>query len=133
MRILKWFILVLAFVVAGWFAFEGSRALLVGDYLTPRTGDYAGQLGPWSRLVEALGIEPRSTVMKLIFLGYGLAWLGAIGAFASGRAWAWKAMLGAAVGSLWYLPFGTLLGSIQIVLLLMPAVRTPASGQQPGR
>jgi hypothetical protein len=44
-------------------AYDGSRALIVGDYVTPKSGAYAGQLGPWAKLVAAVGIEPRSTVM----------------------------------------------------------------------
>ncbi len=127
MSVLKWVVAVLAVVVAGWFAFDGIRALVAGDYVTPRSGEYSGRLGPWSRVVESVGIEPRSTLMKLIFTVYGLAWIFVIGAFSFGREWAWTAMLIAAVGSLWYLPFGTLLGSIQIVLLLLPAVRKQAS------
>ncbi len=36
-------------------------------------------------------------------------------------------MLAAASGASWYLPFGTLLSLIQIVLLLLPALRTTAA------
>lgn len=122
-RALPWIVVAAALAVAGWFAFDGGRALLVGDYVTPASGPYAGQLGPWAGLVEAVGIAPRSTAMKVIFLAYGAAWLAVIGAFVARREWAWKAMLIAAVGSLWYLPFGTLLGVVQITLLLTPPVR----------
>lgn len=54
----------LALIESGWMAFDGMRALLVGDYVTPRSGPYAGQLGPWARLVSAVGIEPRSTLRR---------------------------------------------------------------------
>ena len=64
---LKWIIVLLAVTEAGWMTFDGLRALVVGDYVTPKTGEWAGQLGPWSRLVSAVGIEPRSTLMKCIF------------------------------------------------------------------
>lgn len=126
-RVLGWIVVASAVAVATWFAFDGARALLVGDYVTPGSGPYAGQLGPWAGLVQAVGIEPRSTLMKLVFLGYGVAWLAVIGAFVARRAWAWKAMLIAAIGSLWYLPFGTLLGLVQIALLLTPTVRRRAA------
>ncbi len=46
-------------VVGGFMFFDGIRALTVGNYLTPSRGVYADQLGPWSRLIEAVGIEPR--------------------------------------------------------------------------
>ena len=123
-----WIVVVFALFVAGWFAFEGARALVVGDYITPKSGRHAGQLGPWSKVVSAVGIEPRSTWMKSIFVAYGVLWLGVIVCFILKIEWAWWAMLIAAAGSLWYLPFGTLLGIVQIILLLLPRVRALRTG-----
>ena len=34
-------------------------ALVKGDYVTPKSGPYAGQLGPWSNVVSAS--NPRAT------------------------------------------------------------------------
>ena len=119
-----WIVVGLALFVGGWFAFEGGRALVVGDYITPKSGRHAGQLGPWSKVVSAVGIEPRSTLMKSVFLVYGVVWIGIIVCFILKLDWAWWAMLLAAAGSLWYLPFGTLLGIVQIILLLLPPLRS---------
>ena len=119
MRKLVIVIALLALIEAGWMLFDGARALIVGDYITPRSGPYAGQLGAWSRVVSAVGIEPRSTLMKSIFAVYGALWLLVIAAFLLGRPWARPAMLTAAAGALWYLPAGTLLSAVQIVLLLV--------------
>lgn len=119
--------------MAGFMALDGSRALLTGEYFTPRSGQYAGQLGPWSKVVSAVGIEPRSTLMKAIFALHGFVWLLVTGVFALGRSWAWWGMLIAAIGSLWFLPFGTLLGGIQIVLLLSPRGRELAGTRGCGR
>ena len=121
-----WVVVALAVLVGGWMAFDGGRALVVGDYVTPKSGQFAGQLGPWRHAVSAVGIEPRSTAMKSVFLIYGLAWLFAILAFVLRLPAAWTVMLIAAIGSLWYLPFGTLLGLVQIVLLLLPPLRSAA-------
>lgn len=98
--------------------FDGTRALSIGDYITPSTGAHAGQLGPWNRVVNAVGIPPRSTAMKLIFVVYGLSWLIiALGlAFRSG--WALPAMLIAALATLWYLPVGTIFAIVQLVGLI---------------
>jgi hypothetical protein len=63
--------------------------------------------------------------MKAIHFLLGTAWIGIMVCFRLGLRWAWKGMLACAVLSLWYLPFGTLLSSIQIVLLLLPALRAP--------
>lgn len=120
---LGWIVLLLAFVEGGWLAFDGAHALLRGDYVTPRSGEHAGQLGPWSHVVSAVGIAPRSTVMKSIHLILGSAWLVMQCGFVLRRRWAWRGMLGCAVSSLWYLPFGTLLSVAQIVLLLLPPLR----------
>jgi hypothetical protein len=116
---MRWAVALLAVVEAGWMTFDGARALLVGDYVTPKTGTHAGQLGPWSALVRSVGIEPRSRFMKSTFVLYGLLWLIATAAFALKTPGSWWAMLVLATGSLWYLPIGTALGLIQIVLLFL--------------
>jgi len=118
-----WIVIVLALLQGGWLAFDGARALIAGDYVTPRSGRHAGELGPWSKLVAAAGIEPRSGLMKGIHVGIGAAWLAAIAAFALGASWSWWAMLVCAIAGLWYLPFGTLLSLIQIVLLAVMRTR----------
>ena len=127
MHWLGWIVLFLAFVEGGWLAFDGGRALVVGDYVTPSSGQYAGQLGPWSKLVSNAGIDPHSTLMKSIHLLLGCAWLVVMVCFAMGLPWAWTGMLLCAILGLWYLPFGTLLSVIQIVLLLLPSLRSPGS------
>jgi hypothetical protein len=68
-------VLIFGLVEGIWMTFDGTRALIVGDYVTPSSGVHAGELGPWSHVVKAVGIPPRSTAMKLIFVAYGLAWL----------------------------------------------------------
>lgn len=71
-------IISLAVIEGAWMTYDGARALRVGDYVTPRSGAYAGQLGPWHRVVSAAGIAPRSNLMKIIVVVYGvrgLIWL----------------------------------------------------------
>ena len=127
MHWLGWVVLTLALIEGGWLAFDGGRALVVGDYVTPKSGQYAGQLGPWAKVVSAVRIEPRSTLMKSIHLAVGLAWLVVMVCFAMRLPWAWSGMVVCAVLGLWYLPFGTILSVVQIVLLLLPAVRGPGT------
>jgi hypothetical protein len=45
---LDWLIVALALLEGSWLAFDGAHALITGDYVTPKTGRYAGQLGPIS-------------------------------------------------------------------------------------
>jgi hypothetical protein len=111
-------VLVLVLIEAGWMAFDGSRALIVGEFITPKSGPGAGQLGPWRHLVEQVGLNPRGTLMKLIFAVYGLSWLALAIGFWRGASWSWSAMLIAAIGALWFLPIGTLLSMLQIILLV---------------
>jgi hypothetical protein len=116
---LRWIIILLALQEAGWMTLDGSRALIVGDYVTPARGRHAGQLGPWSKVATAVGIQPRSTLMKTIFVVYGVVWLLVTTCFMFKFSWAWYGMLTLAVGSLWYLPVGTAFSVIQIGLLLI--------------
>ena len=98
--------------------FDGTRALTVGDYVTPSSGAHAGQLGPWGHVVRAVGIPPRSTAMKMIFVVYGLSWLIIALGLALRSGWALLAMLIAALATLWYLPVGTIFGIVQVVGLI---------------
>ncbi|MDQ3957493.1 MAG: hypothetical protein M3273_04135, partial [Actinomycetota bacterium] len=98
-------------------------ALVAGDYFTPASGAHAGELGPWARVVESVGIDPRSPVMKTFFVIYGMLWIAAIVAFALGQRWSWFAMLALALGSVWYLTVGTIVSAIVVILLFVPAVR----------
>ena len=120
---LRWVAAVLALVQGGYMLFDGMRALLVGDYLTPSGGKYAGRLGPWAGLVSAVGVDPRSTAMKLAFVLYGVAWIAVLAGFVARRPWAWTAMLVLAAATLWYVPAGTAIGLAVIGILLLRDVR----------
>src|SRR5919108_4013466 len=113
-----WVVVTLAILNAGWMVFDGTRALTIGDYVTPQTGEYAGQLGPWSKVVKTIGIEPRSTLMKSIFVGYGMVMLVIAICFVLRLPWAWWGMIITAVLGLWYLPVGTIVNIIVLALLL---------------
>ena len=124
MHTLKWIVLALALFQGGWFVFDGGRALIVGDYVTPSSGPRAGQLGPWSRIVSAFGFEPRSTVIKCLHVVLGIAWLVALTVFVMHPASGWWVILGCATASLWYLPVGTFMSILVIALLLTPQIRS---------
>jgi hypothetical protein len=119
-----WLVVGLVLFSGGWMAFDGGRALVVGDYVTPRSGPHAGALGPWSKVVSAVGVEPRSTPMKSLFVVYGLAFIGLAGAFALGASKAWLALVVVAVLGLWYVPFGTVINAVVLTLLLLPPLRS---------
>ena len=115
---MRWIVVVLAVIEAGWMLFDGTRAFVVGDFVTATTGPHAGELGPWTHVVEAVGIEPRSALMKGIFVACGGTWLAITVAFALRMQRSWAGMLAAAVATLWFLPIGTVFSALQIALLL---------------
>ena len=112
-------IVILIAFTAGWMLFDGTRALIVGDYITPGSGEYAGQLGPWSNLAKAVGIEPRSTLMKSIFVTYGLTALTVVVCFMLGISWARTILVIVCILGLWFLPIGTITNLIVLMLLLI--------------
>ena len=115
---MTWLIVLLVVLVGGFMLLDGLRALIAGDYTTPRMGAHVGELGPWARVVSMLGIPPRSLGMKIAFIVYGLVYLVAGVLFVVGVVPAVVLIVAAAVG-LWYLPFGTLLNAIVIVLVVV--------------
>lgn len=120
-----WVPVVLVLLTAGWMLFDGSRALLAGDYVTPQSGAYAGQLGPWSNLVKAAGIEPRSVLMKSIFVAYGLMALAMTICFALGVSWGRPALMTVCALGLWFLPIGTVTNLIALIVLFIGGKRSP--------
>ncbi len=117
--VIKWIIILLAILNFGFMVFDGSRALATGDYIRPKAGQYAGKLGPWSKAVETMGINPEGTAMKIIFVIWGLAGLYITFAFFQNKPWAWQAMLIFNIASLWYAMMGTASSVIQIALLII--------------
>jgi hypothetical protein len=107
----------MAFLLGGWLTFDGSRALIKGDYTTPGAGPHAGQLGPWAKVVSCVGLNPRGALMKSIHVGLGVLWLiGAI-AYAIKPDFGRMLLLGLSVCTLWYLPFGTVLALAELLML----------------
>ncbi|MCB9855863.1 MAG: hypothetical protein H6818_09275 [Phycisphaerales bacterium] len=126
MHRLGWLVVGLALIEGGWLAFDGIHALTTGDYVTASSGDYAGQLGPWSTLVAAAGIPPRSIGMKVAHLVIGIAWFFAIGLFAGRHRMGRTSMLLCSIAGAWYLPFGTIIGAIIFILLFTRPLRASA-------
>lgn len=114
-----WSILGLTLLRSVWMGFDGLRALFKGDYVTPSSGPYAGQLGPWAGLLRRLGIEPRATPTKIAFLAFALAGLGSSAAAVAGQPWAFTALLVTSMATLWYAPWGTLTGLLHVTIVLM--------------
>lgn len=122
-----WLLAILVTLTGGWMAFDGAHALIHGDFVTPTSGEYAGQLGPWARIPRGAGLDPRSTEIKLGFLLFGIGYLAALGAFLFRLPAARPLLLSFAAVALLYLPFGTL--TSLVVLTLLISLRSHAKGQ----
>ena len=116
---MKWVIAVLVAFTAGYMLFDGVHALTKGDYITPSEGDHAGQLGPWAGLVESVGIDPHSTLMKTIFVAYGFSALVGVTGYLTHQPWGRSALLLMSVLGLWYMPIGTAINIIVLMLLFL--------------
>lgn len=115
---LRWVSVVLCLVQGGYMAVDGVRALVVGSYITPGSGEHAGRLGPWARIVRAVGIPPESAGMKTAFVVLGAAWLVTALGLAVGAGWARWLGIALAVATLWYLVPGTVISVVLLLLLL---------------
>ncbi len=117
-------------VVGVWFVFDGVRALTTGAYTTPSSGQWAGHLGPWAEVVEAVGLDPMGVPVRLGHVLSGVIALAA--AFTVAAGWgtlAWVLGYLAAATMVWYVPIGTVIGVTSAVLLGVPAVRVEIRGR----
>jgi hypothetical protein len=120
---MNWKSYLIAFLIlisAGYMIFDGVHAFLTGDYITPKSGAYAGRLGPWSRIVRAAGLDPRSNLVKGFFIFQGIVTLGLLVCYLLHLRWAKTALKIAAAAELWYVPAGTATGIVALILLFLP-------------
>ncbi len=125
--IIRFVVIGLALMLGAWLLLDGFRAVLVGDYTTVTVSGRPGQLGPWAGLLESLGVDPRSTAVKLLHLVLGIGWLAAAGLLIARHPAGPTRARWLAVLSLWYLPFGTIIG-VMVLLLTTVHVRDERSG-----
>jgi hypothetical protein len=121
-------LLAVALVMGAWLLFDGLRAVATGSYTTPTSGEFAGQLGPWARVVGVIGLDPNGVVMRVVHLLLGAWWLAAAVGELRRHPGASRMLLVAAALTLWYLPVGTIAAIVVIALLL---VRRRSSASNP--
>lgn len=120
---MRYVISALAVLQGGYMLIDGLRALVTGEYITPSSGAYAGQVGPWASVVRAVGLSPDMVAMKVVFIVLGLAWLVTAVGVAIPASWAWTATMILAVASLWYAIPGTVISLAILAMLWLPSVR----------
>ncbi len=107
----KIIIVLIALLNGGWMIFDGIHVLLKGKYFGPETP------GPWSNIISSIGINPFKFGIPFIILG--LLWIIFLTTILLHVSWGWYGALITAIATLWYLPVGTILSIIYIVLLIV--------------
>ncbi|MBO9562265.1 MAG: hypothetical protein J7621_05795 [Niastella sp.] len=107
---MKILLAIIAFINGGFMLLDGIYVMFKGKYIGPE------KPGPWANLFYKLQVN----VFRLgpLFVAYGLVWLAFLYGLLSGQSWAYKLGLIIAILTLWYLPVGTLLSIIVLVLLI---------------
>lgn len=113
---MKSFILLLGLLNGGYMLVDGVFVLLNGKFIGP------DKPGPWANLFYKLNID----VFKLgpVFILYGLLWL--LWVYAIWTNQSWSHIFGVVISflTLWYLPIGTLISMVLIILLLLMKNKT---------
>lgn len=91
---------------------DGIFVMLKGKYIGPE------KPGPWANIFYKFNVD----VFKLgpLFIIYGLLWIIWIYALWSHQSWAFALGLIISLGTIWYLPIGTLF-SVAIFIILLTA------------
>ena len=89
---------------------DGIYVVLKGKYIGPE------RPGPWAKLFYTLDIN----VFRLgpLFIILGIVWLIFLAGLWTGQSWTYLLGLIISILTLWYLPFGTLLAIIILIILL---------------
>lgn len=107
----KYGFLLIALLNGGWMLFDGIYVLKHGKYFG------TVEPGPWSKLFSVMGIDPFA--LGPVFIGFGLVWLFVALAIFAGFGFAWVLGLVVCIGTLWYLPVGTVFCVLGLLLLLL--------------
>ena len=109
----------LVLINAGYMAFDGIHAFATGDYVTPKSGPRTGQLGPWSKVIQSVGLDPRSNLVKSLLIFQGVVTIALLAGYLFHLPWAANALKIAAIAGLWYMPVSTVINVLVLVLLFV--------------
>ncbi|HEV2403380.1 MAG TPA: hypothetical protein VGS08_04215 [Candidatus Saccharimonadales bacterium] len=115
--IAKLILTLLIILEAGYMGLDGIHGLRNGDYIGPKNAQGRTILGPWSKAVSAVGIKPRSRLMMSMFVTYSAVWLAVLLLYWLGVHTAVYGLAIMALGTLWYLPIGTIDSLLQLMML----------------
>lgn len=102
---------IIALITGGWMIFDGVHVLSTGKYFGPE------KPGLWSDVISYVGGDPFR--LGFPFIAFGVLWLLFLAAMLLHQQWGWYGALLIAILTLWYLPVGTALSVMYIVLLFV--------------
>ena len=107
---MKILITILGFLNGAYMLVDGIFVMLKGKYIGPE------KPGPWSEIFSAANIN----VFKLgpLFIVFGILWLTWLYSLWSARSWSITFGIIISILTLWYLPVGTLLSLIILIVLI---------------
>ena len=107
---MKIIIIMLGLLNGGYMLLDGVFVMLKGKYIGPP------KPGPWANLFYKLNID----VFKLgpLFIVFGLLWLTFLFGLWTNQSWTFIFGVTISVLTLWYLPVGTIISLIILVLLM---------------
>ncbi len=107
---MKILITILAFINGGYMLLDGFYVLFKGKYIGPE------KPGPWANLFHKLQVD----VFKLgpMFIVLGIVWLIFLFGLLNSQPWSYKLGLIISILTLWYLPAGTVISLVILILLL---------------
>ena len=108
---MKLFLTIMGLLNGAYMFIDGLFVVVNGKYIGPE------KPGPWAFLFNRLNVN----VFKLgpMFIVYGILWFAYIYGLQTSQAWAYMFGMILFTATLWYLPFGTLISLVSIVLLLL--------------
>jgi len=107
---MKLLLMLLSLLNGGYLMADGIYCLIKGKYIGPN------KPGPWANLFYKLNID----VFKLspLFIVLGAAWLLFLTGLWTIQSWAYLLGITVSILTLWYLPFGSLISIITLIILL---------------
>ncbi len=107
---LKLILTILTLLNGGFMLIDGIHVMLKGKYIGPELP------GPWAKIFQVFHIN----VFKLgpLFILFGCFWLLFLFAFWFNQQWAYMLGISISILTLWYIPVGSLVSVIVLLLLL---------------
>ena len=104
-------IYLLGMLIGLWLVFDGFHVFIKGKYFGPP------EPGPWSKVVEWVGINPFQLGLPFILLG--MLWLVSLGLFYKRHSSATGLLAVVSIATIWYFPFGTVISGVILAILVI--------------